>query len=148
MATSRATVPAAGPSLDFEGFPSLADMEVAANAYVTGQKLCVFELLVHVCTKCPSRVPEFLWESSRAVAKGFCTHGDEAPAPLPNIVNLQQQKAAAEAHAGLCGVHHAACIARITLESIVSRGASPTANKFRNQVRRASYLDFCTWFCS
>ena len=46
-------MPAAGPSLDFEGFPSLADIEVAANAYVTGQKLCVFELLPHVCTKCP-----------------------------------------------------------------------------------------------
>ena len=148
MATSRATVPAAGPSLDFEGFPSLADMEVIANVYVTGQKHSVFELLVHVCTKCPSRVREFLWESSRAVAKGFCTHGDEAPAPLPNIINLQQRKAAAEAHAGLCGVHHADCIARINLESIVSRGASPTANKFRNQVRRASYLDFCTGFCS
>ena len=149
MATSRATVPAAGPSLDIEGFPSLADIEVAADAYVTGQKQNVFELLVHVCTKCPFRVREFLWESSRAVAKGFfCTHGDEAPAPLPNIMNLQQRKAAAEAHAGLCGVHHADCIARITLESIVSRGASPTANKFRNQVRRASYLDFCTGFCS
>ena len=76
MATSRATVPAAGPSLDFEGFPSLADIEVAANAYVPGQKLCVFELLVHVCTKCPSRVREFLWESVRAVAKGFRTHID------------------------------------------------------------------------
>ena len=52
-------MPAAGPSLDFEGFPNLADIEVAANAYVTGQKLCVFELLPHVCTKCPSRVREF-----------------------------------------------------------------------------------------
>ena len=46
MATSRASVPAAGPSLDFGGFSSLADIEVAANAYVTGQKRCVFELLV------------------------------------------------------------------------------------------------------
>ena len=148
MATSRATVPAAGPSLNIEGFPTLGDIDFAANAYVTGQKHSVFELLVHVCTKCPSRLREFLWESSRAVAKGFCTHGDEAPAPLPNIMNLQQRKAAAEAHTGLCGVHHADCIARITLESIVSRGASPTATKFRNQVRRASYLDFCTGFCS
>ena len=40
-------MPAAGPSLDFEGFPSLADIEVAAIAYVTGQKLCVFKLLIH-----------------------------------------------------------------------------------------------------
>ena len=94
MATGRATVPAAGPSLDFEGFPSLADIEVTANAYMTGQKLCVFEPLVYVCTKCPSRVREFLWESCRAVAKGFCTHGDDAPVPIPNIMNLQQGKAA------------------------------------------------------
>ena len=64
MATSRATVPVTGPSLDFEGFPSLADIEVAANDYVTEQKkLCVFKLLVHVCSKYLSRVREFLWES-------------------------------------------------------------------------------------
>ena len=120
MATSRATVPAAGPSLDVEGFPSLADIEVAANAYVTGKKLCVFELLVHVCTKCPSRVREFLWESGGAVAEGFCTHGDDAPVPIPNIMNLQQRKVAAKkAHAGLCGVHHVDCIARFTLESLL-----------------------------
>ena len=120
MATSRVTVPAAGTSLDFEGFPSLADIEVAANAYVTGQKLCVFEMLVYVCTKCPSRVREFLWESGWAVAKGFCTHGDDAPVPIPNIMmNLQQRKAAAKGHAGLCGVHHVDCIARITLESLL-----------------------------
>ena len=50
MATSRATVPAAGPSLYFEGFPSSADIQVAANAYVTVQKMCVFEMLVDVCT--------------------------------------------------------------------------------------------------
>ena len=119
MATSRATVPAAGPSLDFEGFPSLADIEVAAITYVTGQKLCVFELLVHVCTKCPSRVRECLWEPGWAVAKGFCTHGDDAPVPIPNIMNLQERKVAAKAHAGLCGVHHVDCIARITLESLL-----------------------------
>ena len=111
MATinSRATVPAAGPSLDFGGFPSFADIEVAANAYVTGQKLCVFELLVvHVCTKCPSRVREFLWESGWAVA----------PVPIPNIMNLQQRKVAAYAHI-LCGVHHVDCLAGITLESLL-----------------------------
>ena len=118
MATSRATVPAAGPSLDFEGFPSLADIEVAANAYVTGQKLCVFELLVHVCTKCPSRVREFLWESGWAVAKGFCTLGDDASVPIPHIMNLQQRKVAANVHI-LCEVHHVDCLAGITLESLL-----------------------------
>ena len=112
-------MPAAGPSLDFEGFPSLAGIEVAANAYVTGQKLCVFELLVHVCTKYPSRVREYLRESGRSVAKGFWTHGDDALVPIPDIMNLQQRKAAAEAHAGLCRVHHADCIARITLELLL-----------------------------
>ena len=121
MATSRATVPAVGPSLDFEGFPSLADIEAAANAYVTGQKLCVFEPLIRACTKCPSRVRKFLWESGRAVTKGLRTHGDDVLVPIPNIMNLQQQwKAAAEAHAGLCRVHHADCIAaRITLELLL-----------------------------
>ena len=111
-------MPAAGPSLDFEGFPSLADIEVAANAYVTGQKLCVLELLVHVCTKCPSRVREILWESDWAVAKGFCTHGDDAPVPIPNIMNLQQRKVAANVHI-LCGVRHVDCLAGITLESLL-----------------------------
>ena len=118
MVTSRATVPAAGPSLDFEGFPSLADIEVAANAYAIGQKLCVFELLVHVCTKCPSRVRKFLWESGWAVAKGFCTHGDDAPVPMPNIMDLHQRKVAVNAHI-LCGVHHVDCLAGITLESLL-----------------------------
>ena len=112
-------MPAAGPSLDFEGFPSLADIEVAANAYVTGQKLCVFELLVHVCTKYPPRVREFLWESDWAVAKGFCTHGDDAPVPIPNIMNLQQRKVASNAHI-LCGVRHVDCLAGITLESLLA----------------------------
>ena len=94
-------MPAAGPSLDFEGFPSLVDIEVVANAYVAGEKLCVFDLLVHVCSKCPSRVREFLWESGRAVAKGFCTHGDDAPVQIPNIMSLQQRKAAAEAYTSI-----------------------------------------------
>ena len=112
-------MPAAGLSLDFEGFPSLADIEVAANAYyVTGQKLCVFELLAHVCTKCPSRVREFLWESDWAVAKGFCTHDDDAPVPIPNIMNLQQRKVAANAHI-LCGVRDVDCLAGITLELLL-----------------------------
>ena len=112
-------MPAAGPSLDFEGFPSLADIEVAANAYVTGQKLCVFELLAHVCTKCSSRVREFLWESDWAVAKGFSTHGDDAPVPIPNIMNLQQRKVAANNAHILCGVRHVDCLAGVTLESLL-----------------------------
>ena len=48
-------MPAAGPSLDFEGFPSLADIEVAANnAYVTGQKLC---MCVRAARSCLHEVP-------------------------------------------------------------------------------------------
>ena len=31
---------------------------------------------------------------------------------------------------------------------ILSRGASPTGTRFRNQMRRASCLGFCTGFCS
>ena len=66
-----------------------------------------------------SRVRGVLWESDRAVAKDFFTHGDDAPVPIPNTMNLQQRKAAAEAHVGLCRVHRADCIARITLESLL-----------------------------
>ena len=57
------------------------------NTFVTGQTLCVFELLVHVCTKCLFGVRDFFWESGRAVVKAFCTHGDDAPVPQPDIID-------------------------------------------------------------
>ena len=60
----------------------------------------------------------FLWESDWAVAKGFCTHGDDAPVPIPNIMNLQQRKVAANAHI-LCRVRHVDCLAGVTLESLL-----------------------------
>ena len=48
----------------------------------------------------------------------LCTHGDDAPVPIPNIMNLQQRKVAANAHI-LCRVRHVDCLAGVTLESLL-----------------------------
>ena len=79
-------------------------------------------MCVRAARSCLHEVPisraGVLWESDWAVAKGFCTHGDDAPVPIPNIMNLQQRKVAANAHI-LCRVRHVDCLAGVTLESLL-----------------------------
>ena len=115
-------------------YPLPADINTAAQNYKDGDKQAVHRLLIVVASHHPRRIREFLWNASRAAGSLYCRHGDNAPAPLPQIKSLSERREAARAYAGLCGVHNSGSIAGDQLEEVLARGGGPTGTKFRNQV--------------
>ena len=94
----------------------------------------------------PGRTREFACRAATAVAKVYCQHREPPPA-LPASLSVAQRRVAANAHAGLCGVHLAYVIAGLRFADVsataLRRNVPVTYTVFRNQVC-VSHRFYCT----
>lgn len=119
----------------------IAYWEATASEYdATDNPHVISEALLSIAAATPELYRGAMEAAAKAVGLRFCPHGNKIPGPLPEIKDVKDRQAAARAHAGLCGRHHAHHIAHIDLDAADARagGEATTSKNLRNQVSFAA----------
>ena len=109
--------------------------EPDVEAYAGGQDRVIYDQCIAVAEAHPTYVRKYVEDAARAVARRFCSHGDEPPRVLDGNTTKTRLDSLKRGHSGLCGVHQADVIAAVDPDLVRQRHGAFNTKKHRNQVR-------------
>ena len=87
--------------------------EQDVEAYAGGKDRVIYGQCIAVAEAHPTHVAKYLEDTARAVARRFCSHGDEPPRVLDRNTTKTRLESLKRGHSGLCGVHQADVITAV-----------------------------------